>query len=202
MLCIIINYFLAIGILHLTMDTTKSSTPSIYPVLVLCAVGGAAVLASYVYFLPRVFPKKTAKSISALWFGIDGDLRNVYYVSIVLTALAFLVSLVWLLVTGNTHAHQNIHYVFAPYAVFLAGALLWSVALWTWGHNVPTWWLTQTFVVLALTITTAGAVWLLVAYVRHLRAPWWVCVFVAYVLFHVGVLDNIGWTTAFLRVQS
>lgn len=186
----------------MTRKMTNTTTPSIYPVLVLCAIGGAAVLASYVYFLPRVFPKKSANNLNALWFGIDGGLRTTYYVSIVLAALAFLVSLVWLLVTNNAHARQHIQYTLAPHAVFLVGAVLWSIALWTWGHNVPTWWLTRAFVVLALIITTAGAVWLLVEYVQRLRAPWWVCVLVAYVLFHVGVLDNIGWTTAFLRVQS
>ena len=172
--------------------------PSINPLLALVAVGGAAVLASYAYFLPRVLPRAST-DLNALWFGIDGQLRTFYYVSIVLSALCFLASFVWLLVTDNAHARHHIDRTLVPHSVLFLGAVLWSVALWTWGQNAPSWWVTRSFVVLALTITTVGAVWLLVEYVQTLRAPWWVCLFVAYLLFHVGAMDNIGWVAAFIK---
>ena len=172
--------------------------PSINSLLALVAVGGVAVLASYVYFLPRVLPR-AANGLNALWFGIDGLSRSFYYVSIVLSALCFLASFIWLLVSDDAHARHNVNRTLAPYSVFFVGAVLWSVALWTWGQHAPSSWVTRTFVVFALTLTTVGAVWLLIEYVQALRAPWWACVFVAYLMFHVGLLDNVGWVLAFVK---
>jgi hypothetical protein len=58
-------------------------------------------------------------------------------------------------------------------------------------------------VMMALILTTVGALLLLLEWTNRglnngQHAPWWVVVAAGYVLFHVGVLDNIGWGVAFL----
>lgn len=179
-------------------------------------------LLSYAYFLPRVFSKQP---VSALWFGIDGWLRSAYYVSIVFAAVAFVVMSVWMLyrppsdVSATRLANETCAVV-----CFFTGAVLWSVTLWIWGSAVRGRWgsvalhVAKGGVFVALLLTTIGVLWLIIEWLRtsggnrtrsfsmactpHRQmstpVPWWVFLCAGYVLWHVGVLDNIGWSIAFL----
>lgn len=160
------------------------------PVLLTLVVGGLATILLYVLLLPQVLP---GGSFDALWFGIDGWVRTLYLVSIALAAVAFLGVAGWLLSPAATDASR----VVPALTVFFVGAVLWSVLLWVWGQTGRGR-AAAAAVVGALTLTTAGAVWLLVELVRRMRAPVWVVVLAAFIVFHVGALDNVGWSVAFL----
>ena len=175
-------------------------------------IGGILTLLGYVYFLPRVSP---TQPVSALWFGIQGPVRTVYYVSIVLAAIAFLVMSGWMLFRpSSNHSSERRVQETRGLSVFFAGAILWSVTLWIWGQvsganhthsgsRTVARGIAELAVMMALILTTVGALLLLLEWTnRGLNngghAPWWVVVAAGYVLFHVGVLDNIGWGVAFL----
>ena len=155
---------------------------------------GILVVLSYIVLLPLV---NTHQDINALWFGIHGRMRQCYYVSIVLSAIAFVSSTTWL----YFHS-KHINQMWIPYFVFLVGAVSWSVALWLWGNYKSTTHqslniVLQICVVLALVITSIGACGMLYQSIRKVFSTWVIIMYV-YVCFHVVVLDNIGWTLHFL----
>jgi len=189
--------------------------PTSSTTLTLLLIGGAILtLGSYAYFLPRVFP---GQPVSALWFGIEDPLRTAYYVSIVLAAIAFVVLSVWMLsrapsdTTPPQRQAEN-----SALGWFFAGAVMWSVTLWIWGAGMRGDWepllviMAKASVILSLVMTTYGAFRLLFELGRpwhsqhptRASVPWWVLVSTTYVLWHVGVLDNIGWSVAFLRYSQ
>lgn len=167
-------------------------TPSCTFLLVLVlAIGGCATLLSYIHFLPRVQP---SKPISALWFGIKGPLRNVFYVSMFVSMCSFLAIVSWLILDNQC----PLVHLWLPLFIFFLGTSTWSVALWRWGVTGGFVWA----VLLSLVATTTGAAWLWWSVKNRLNAPWWVVWGTVAILFHVGVLDNIGWFVAFLNAQQ
>ena len=174
-----------------------------YSFLGIVFVLGCLVILSYIYILPRVQPRR---SIDALWFGIDGYLRLFYYAFMVLTTLSFIIALVWI---WNTFRPSVLYKQFIlPYATFLVGAILWSITLWLWGQSQQpssshplTSSMTKGFVILSLLITSVGSGWILYSVYKqsYQPVPWWVYVALIIVFIHVFVLDNIGWTIAFLK---
>ena len=155
---------------------------------------GTLVILSYMVLLPRV---NTQKDINALWFGIRGHLRYFYYVSIGISAIAFVINTIWLLM-NPIHLHK----MWMPYFVFLIGAIGWSMTLWFWGNYTSRHYFVwnivlKVFVVLALVVTSVGACGMLYQAIRN-RFNTWIIMMYAYICFHVIVLDNIGWTIHFL----
>lgn len=181
------------------MSNAPSSPPVFSRLLATLVLGGAATCGGYVALLPRVYPKQT--SLSPLWFGIDGGWRHVYYVSILCAAVAFCLVIGWLLARAaqSSHVHAaSLQATIPPWIVFFVGGTLWSVALYGWGRSgesLPA----AMAVVGALCLTTGGAAWLLAVLVRRVSAPRWVLAMAAVALFHVAVLDNVGWGARFLQ---
>jgi hypothetical protein len=191
-----------------TATATATAKPNLLAVV---TVLGASVLASYGILLPRVRPDR---SVTALWFGIDGRLRNVYYASILFSAVCFLAAFGWVYTKGSEAFASA---VTPAYVVMLLGAVGWSVALWWWGrqsrgsalHTLAVW-----LTVAALVATSAGAGMLVYTMcggggggsgrravgtaASPAAPPWWVCASVWYFLFHVLVMDNVGWSYAFV----
>ena len=158
--------------------------------LCIIIVGGCLVLLSYFILLPRTLP---SRRLDPLWFGIQGTLRTVYYVSILCSAIVFFCSLYWIY---HHLDHQNIQSYTNAYILLLLSAMLWAVALWWWGHHPST--VAVWSVCMTLIGTTIGSMWLL--YNTYLNnAPQWVLLCLVYFVFHVFVLDNIGWFYAFYR---
>ena len=151
---------------------------------------GSLVLLSYYVLLPRTLP---SGKVEPLWFGIDGKVRQMYYLSMVLTVVGYLGALWWI----HTHASSKTRHTYVnAYIVTLLGALSWSVALWVWGRSTQSRALAVGGVFGALLLTTLGAWWLVgTAYAN--RAPWWVISLLGVYVFHVTVLDNGGWFYAF-----
>lgn len=161
-------------------------------------VGGALVLLSYVFLLPRTLPDG---SVDRLWFGIDGWSRGGFYVSMAVTVVTYLWAMTWL--NNHATAASRLKYVYA-YALTLLGAFGWTVALFLWGRlrRVGSFakGLAVAGVFLALLVTTAGA-WSLVHEARANLAPWWVLFFIGFYVCHVTVLDNGVWFYAFAKGQ-
>lgn len=160
---------------------------------------GAFVILSYIICLPRVLPDK---SMDALWFGIRGTTRKVYYASMILTAIAFVASLWWL---HNHFPKSSINILTQAYTVFLIGAVLWSVCLLLWGTTRAYTasiisWCTMVLVVLSLCMTSFGSAYLLytVSNEPNIVVPTWVFVSLILVFIHVFLLDNIGWAYTFV----
>jgi len=166
---------------------------------------GVLVIISYVVCLPNVYENEPT---DALWFGIDGVLRNVYYVSMILTAIAFVGTVWWLYAYFPRHHFEQLQ---RPYATFLVGAILWSVTLWSWGRSLsvlPPYKqcltrIAKLLVIMSLCATSLGSVWIAYRTNQYAnRVPIWVNVALFVVCTHVIVLDNIGWTSVFLMRRS
>jgi hypothetical protein len=172
------------------------------PSAVLLLVGGILTMLSYAVLLPQVQP---GRPVSSLWFGIDGRVRNMYYISMVVAAAGFLLVGSWLVFgardpsSNTTRTRTRL-----PLSVFFGGSIMWSVALLWWGrshHSTTT--CTHRASVLAvlaaLVATTVGAGGLTWELWTSRTAPAWATVGAALVLLHVGVLDNVGWYLAYWR---
>jgi hypothetical protein len=142
-------------------------------------VGAILVIASYVYFLPRLSEGKA-------WAGISGYGMTVYTVSILLAAVAYIVYLSQVLVAKET---KNGIAIGIAMALFLLSAALWAPSMYYLpNHRYVT--------VACLTATSAGVIGLFCT--SSSRSPLQtVCL--AYLLSHVFVLDNVNWSSRYLR---
>ena len=163
------------------------------------AVGGVYVLTSYAYLLPRsaanLAPTRgTSTSLNALWFGIDGQERTAFFVSMTVAAVAFLVATMRL---ARRLTWARFPALRVAYSIFFAGAVLWTTSLWWWTLDVYTV-LARISVVVALCLTTLGAA-MLVREAWVVRKDTVATVAAGLVLVHVGLFDNGRWASAFLQ---
>lgn len=169
------------------MHTKWSSSTAL---IVLVLFGGVYVITSYAYLLPKAI--KPGATFDSLWFGIPATDRRLFYVSMALATIGFVVAFVRFVrdVQWKTFPSLCI-----PYAIFFTGAVLWTSSLWWWSFDTYTQ-LARGSVVLALCITTLGAALLL-------REAWVVrkdtvaTIGTALLLMHVTLFDNLYWARAF-----
>jgi len=161
--------------------------------LLYVAIGGIYVLTSYAYLLPRSIPHGET-TLDALWFGIHGLERRMFYVSMVVSALAFVIATIRF---SRSLTWKEFPALCVAYTLFLAGATLWTTSLWWLSSNTYES-MARISVIFALCLTTLGAIVLF-------REAWIVrrdlitAIAIGLVCFHVAVLDNSRWAYAFLR---
>lgn len=153
---------------------------------------GTIVLLTYALCLPQAFRLPNGKLHA--WGGINGGLRTMYAVSIILAAVAYL----WLMYTLPASDCKNA----IAFQIFLGGAALWAPLVLA-SMNAPDNGLLKAGVIAALTLTTAGAIGLLwraakggatTTVVRRSTV-----IAAAWLLFHVFLLDNVVWGYRFIR---
>lgn len=136
---------------------------------------GISVLFCYGYFLPK---SKYA------WGNIKKtSIKSLYFISIFLSAISYLV--VW--VYQVFYKEPSLLYSYGN-TIFLIGALLWPIVL----YFAPTRFHT---VILTLSITSLGALLILLDQCLH---PGTIkIIFALYLFLHVFVLDNIFWSISY-----
>ena len=166
----------------------------------LVAVGGVYTLSSYFYILPQIGRKSKSdiaqktQSFDELWFGISPSERQLFYISMIIAAIAFCIATgrFMLKITWSQFPSLCI-----SYCIFFAGAILWTFSLWWWSFGVYAN-LANISVIVALCLTTLGAAMLV-------REAWVVhrdiiaTVAMSLVLVHVALFDNGRWAFAFLE---
>lgn len=161
--------------------------------LLYVAICGIYVLTSYVYLLPRSLPYGET-SLDALWFGIDGIERRVFYVSMVISTIAFIIATIRF---SRNLTWQEFPPLCVAYSLFLVGATLWTTSLWWFSLNTYAN-LARMFVIIALCITTLGAI-LLVREAWVVRKDLVTAIATGLLCIHVAVFDNGRWAYVFLK---
>ena len=143
---------------------------------------GISVLSSYVITLP---PAMETMSANYLWAGIGGTARALTIASMFVTAAAYL------------YAYYHLRKDPSPvvtvgFVAFLVGAVAWAPLL-TKNKKILT--------IAALSLTSLGALVLLVHTFLNYPSPL-LKIAVAYVFFHVFVLDNLHWGYKFLKIYD
>jgi len=142
--------------------------------LVSQVIGGILVLGSYFYYLPKIPTER-------LWVGLNASWRTLYTISILLSGVAYL-SFLYL------NRRRTIHPL--SLFLFLIAASLWSPSLYYFPQQK---WIT----ILSLCLVSATVGWALAleptshVYNRML---------LGYLLFHVFVMDNIGWSIRYFFI--
>lgn len=160
--------------------------------LLYVAIGGIYVLTSYAYLLPRSIPQGET-TLDALWFGIHGLERRVFYASMVASALAFVIATIRF---ARSLTWKEFPALCVAYSLFLGGATLWTTSLWWFSFNTYAN-LARVFVIVALCLTTLGAI-LLFREAWVVRRDLITAISIGLVCFHVAVLDNHRWAYAFI----
>ena len=168
--------------------------------LIINAIGGAAVIGSYIYGL-----NAQSGGANVLWGGVSENIRPVYTVSMILSALGYFAFLYYILFR-LTPSEVNIAGTFSFslfYAIFLViliPSAFWmpltnvyvgnpSTGLWVWIRTV-----------LALVgLASIALVWALLSLqTKENSIAYWAAVGgSAYFAFHTAILDAIVWAALF-----
>jgi len=168
--------------------------------LVINIIGGIAVLASYVYGLSA-----QSGGANVLWGGVPANIRPVYTVSMILSALgyfAFLYFIFFRLTPADTTIAGR--FGFSLFSIIFILMLLPS-ALWMPLTNLYTGnpgtglWVGIRVVLFIVGLASAALLWaFLTLNTREPAIPYWLAVAgSAYFTFHTLVLDAIIWAALF-----
>ncbi len=171
------------------------STPQII-LLVINIFGGAAVIGSYIYGL-----NAQAGGANALWGGVPENIRSLYGVSMILSALGYFAFLYFILFRLNPSGLNLEYSIF--YVIFLV--ILIPSALWMPLTNIyigspgPGVWVGVRTVLALVGLGSIGLVWALLALQIDSRgAAYWLAVSgAAYFAFHTAILDAVVWPLLF-----
>lgn len=173
--------------------------------LVVIALGGAAVIGSYVLGL-----RGKAGAGAALWGGVPAKIRPVYGVSMILSAIGFLAVLYYIffeLTPNDTIIGGRFGYdiFFSMFVLILGPSALWMPLSKRYVDKptVGTWALVR-IVLLVVGLASIALAWAIFALDVDSRsvAFWFAAVGACYFAFHTFVLDAMIWTALFRRPQS
>jgi len=168
--------------------------------LIINIIGGAAVIGSYMFGLGG-----QSGGANVLWGGVPANIRPLYTVSMILSALGYFAFLYYILfrldpaqisiagVTGFTLFYVIFVLILIPSAFWMPLTNLYvsnpSTGIWAWTRTV-----------LALVgLASIALVWALLALQGKVPgAPYWLAVVgSAYFAFHTAILDAIVWAALF-----
>jgi hypothetical protein len=161
--------------------------------LLYVAICGIYVLTSYAYLLPKSIPHGET-TLDALWFGIHGVERWVFYVSMLVAAFAFIIATIRF---SRNLTWNEFPSLCVAYSLFLVGATIWTTSLWWFSLNTYVN-LARIFVIFSLCLTTLGAV-VLYREAWVVRKDLITAICIGLLCFHVAVFDNSRWAYAFLQ---
>ncbi len=167
--------------------------------LVINIIGGAAVIGSYIFGL-----NVQSGGASVLWGGVPANIRPVYTVSMILSALGYFAFLYYILFRLNpsevTIANTfGFSLFFAIFILILLPSALW-MPLTNFYVNTPS---TGTWVIVRIILALVGIgsialVWaLLYLQAREGVAYWLAVAGSGYFAFHTAILDAVIWAALF-----
>ena len=168
--------------------------------LVINILGGAAVIASYIFGL-----NAQAGGANALWGGVPANIRPIYGVSMIISALgyfAFMYFIFFRLVPGEVSIAGRFGFslFYAIFLVILIPSALWMPLTNLYVANPSTaMWIGVRTVLALVGIGSIALVWALLS--LQTKVPgisYWLAVAgSAYFAFHTAVLDAIVWAALF-----
>lgn len=164
--------------------------------LVINIIGGAAVIASYIYGL-----KAQDGGANALWGGVPNNIRPIYGISMILSALgyfAFLYFILFRIVPSEVNLEYSLF--FAIFLVILVPSAFWMPLTNAYtGNPVTGLWLAVRTVLALVGIGSIALVWALLSLQLETRGiSYWLAVSgSAYFAFHTAILDAIVWAALF-----
>lgn len=167
--------------------------------LVINIIGGIAVIGSYVYGL-----NAQSGGASVLWGGVPENIRPVYFVSMILSALGYFAFLYYILfrLSPDEATIANTFGFSLFFAIFIL--ILLPSALWMPMTNIyvdtPS---TATWVIVRTVLTLVGIgsialLWALFSLPTKEGVAYWLAVAGSgYFAFHTAVLDAVVWAALF-----
>ena len=164
------------------MDTNLLSINVLFGVIVL-----------YTYFKYLGDSLKIGVKVDELWGNIKGNYRNVYYISMVISALSYLY-LCYYLICLDKKIHNNKNIIYIGTILFFIGASLWAPFVYNHFKNN----LNKIFIYLSLCLTTCGIILLFIHIMNNGNLFSKICI--SLFLFHVLILDNLIWSIKFQKI--
>ena len=167
--------------------------------LIVNIIGGVAVIGSYIYGL-----NAQSSGASVLWGGVPENIRPVYFVSMILSAIGYFLFLYYILfrLSPSEVAIANTFGFSLFFAIFLL--ILLPSALWMPLTNLyvgaPS---TETWVIIRIILALVGIgsialVWALLTLQAREGVAYWLAVAGSgYFAFHTTILDAIVWAVLF-----
>jgi hypothetical protein len=168
--------------------------------LIINILGGAAVIASYIFGL-----NVQAGGTDALWGGVPVNIRPVYGVSMILSALgyfAFIYFILFRLVPGEVSIAGRFGFslFYAIFLVILIPSALWMPLTNLYVANPSTGiWVGVRIVLVLVGLGSIALLWVLLSLQTKVpNISYWLAVAgSAYFAFHTAVLDAIVWAALF-----
>lgn len=167
--------------------------------LILNIIGGAAVIGSYIYGL-----NAQAGGASVLWGNVPANIRPVYTVSMIISALgyfAFLYFLLFRLNPGGLVIGGNFGYgiFFGIFILILLPSALWMpLSNFYVGDPVAGTWVMVRTVLALVALGSVFLTWSILSLPLKEGVAYWLAVAGAgYFTFHTGILDAILWAVLF-----
>jgi hypothetical protein len=168
--------------------------------LIINVIGGAAVIGSYIYGL-----NAQAGGANVLWGGVPANIRPVYFISMILSALGYFAFLYFILfrLTPSEVSIAGIFSFSLFYAIFLV--ILIPSAFWMPLTNVyvgnpsTSMWIWIRTVLALVGLASIFLVWALLSLqTKETGIAYWAAVVgSAYFAFHTAILDAIVWAALF-----
>ena len=159
--------------------------------LILNIVGGFLVILSYLIFLPLI--RKNNVSLDAMWGQIKGIERDLTYVSMIASAIAFLYVLHHMI----TKKRKNTKTLYLGFTVFFIGAILWAPLLYYYFLNKSQF--RASLMVTALCVTSLGAILILLSLYCQERTNYVLLAVYSIFFFHILYLDNVNYGSRFIN---
>ena len=168
--------------------------------LVINAVGGIAVIGSYILGI-----NAQPGGAAALWGGVPASTRTIYGISMLLAAagfFAFIYFILFRLPPGETLIGGRLGYglFYAIFILILLPSALWMPLTNIYIANpIGPWWLAVRLVLLLVGLGAISLVWaLLTLEPRNSGTAYWLAIIgAAYFAFHTALLDAIVWPALF-----
>lgn len=146
-------------------------------------MGGALVLSSYFVFLPMT-------SMDLLWANISLKNQYLFWVSICITAISFLVAFVTMYASLKNKHRKSLSVTFwIGLAMFFIGSSLWAPMVWRRG---------SISVFIALLMASAGAFLMAMESKPNMLAV----ILFTIVFLHCVIMDNMIWFQSYHKVLS
>jgi hypothetical protein len=163
--------------------------------LVINAIGGAAVIGSYIYGL-----NAQAGGANILWGGVSESIRPVYFVSMIISALGYFAFLYYLLFRVSPSAINLEFSLFYVIFVFiLIPSAFWMPLTNVYVNNPGTGtWIAVRSVLALVGLGSIALLWaLLTLQTTHGVSYWLAVAGSGYFAFHTAILDAIVWAALF-----
>jgi hypothetical protein len=168
--------------------------------LIINILGGVAVIGSYILGL-----KGQPSGVNILWGGVPANLRPVYTVSMILSALgyfAFIYFILFRLIPGEVDIGGRVGFtiLFAIFLVILIASAFWMPLTNMYVRNpANTTWIVIRTVLALVALGSISLCWALLSLktTNHGIAYWLAVTGSGYFAFHTTVLDAILWAALF-----